>query len=82
MKGSVIVYSGNDKVSVKESPAPGINEKILLLLVDVEENPGPMKGHPLEYKFKKVEDENHWYDQVQVVYNNSKSYIADVVDVE
>jgi hypothetical protein len=74
--GSVMVYSANDQVVIKEANPQGINDRILLLNLDIIEVPGPMKGVCKPYVYEK-EVNGQQYDQVTVM-NGDESTTVDV----
>lgn len=63
--GSAMVYSSNDKIVITEAVPQGINERILILDVSIQSNPGAMKGVCKHFQFKKEVD-GKAYDQVTV----------------
>jgi len=63
--GSIFLYGENDQVIIKEAVPQGINDRILILDIEITDNGGPQKGvcHGVSWK-KEVQGQD--YDQVTI----------------
>ncbi len=76
--GSIMVYTSETKVYIAKAEPQGINPKVLLLNLTVNENPGPMKGIQRPFFYEEHGDVVNEYTQVQVVANIGDDCTVDI----
>jgi hypothetical protein len=67
--GSVMVYSDGAEIKIDKSESPGINTKILLLDLKINDNQELMKGYAKHFSFEEHGNHISNYSQVQITTN-------------
>jgi hypothetical protein len=76
--GSVMVYTANSMVQLRESESPSINPTILILDLIITEEPGPMKGMPRHFSYSNSSEQVTNYKQVKIRPNQEDEINIDV----
>lgn len=63
--GSMYLYGENDQILIREASPQGVNERVLLLDIEIIDNGGPQKGI-CQNVFWKKEVQGQEYDQVTI----------------
>lgn len=75
--GSIYLYGENDQIVIREATSQGINERILILDIEIIENGGPQKG-VCQNVYWKTEVQGREFDQVTIRIVGSDDQTIDV----